>query len=206
MNIGILGAGNVGGTLGRALAEKGHRVVFGVRDPNAEKVKTLLASINGDTSAASIKDAVGQSDAVIIAVHWPAVETVVPKAGNWNGKILIDATNRFSPPMPDSAGSAAEDIARMAVGARIIKAFNTVGAEIMANPSFDGTPASMFICGDDPDAKAKVASLAADIGFDPVDVGGLNNARLLESLTALWVTIARGGAGRGIAFKLLRRG
>lgn len=205
MKVGIVGAGNVGSALGKALAEKGHSIVFGVRDPYNDKTRKLLAGINGDARAGSVREAVNHGEVVIIAVHWPAVETVIPKGGSWNGKILVDATNRFAPPMSDSAGSAAEDIARMAIGARIIKAFNTIGAEHMSNPDFNGQKASMFICGDDPDAKAKVASLAADIGFDPIDAGGLNNARLLESLTVLWVSLARGSLGRNIAFKILRK-
>lgn len=205
MNIGIIGAGKVGGTLGRAFAASGHSVTFGMRDPQAAKVGPFMDSMTGDVYAGTVREAVAFGDAVLLAIHWPAVETVVPKVGNFNGKILIDATNRFTPPTSDSAGSAAEDLARIAVGARIVKAFNTLGAETMANPDFNGIPASMFICGDDPDAKAKVAMLAADIGFDPVDAGNLYNARLLEALTVLWVSLAREGLGRNIAFKLLKR-
>jgi hypothetical protein len=205
MKIGIIGAGNVGGTLGKALANAGHSVMFGARNPQAERIQQLLADTNGDAQAGTVLEAVAFGEAVILAIHWPAVETVVPKAGGWNGKILIDATNRFTPPTSVSAGSAAEDLARIAAGARIIKAFNTIGAEHMANPDFNGEKASMLICGDDPDAKAKVAGLAEDIGFEAVDAGPLNNARLLESLTMLWVSLARGGLGRNIAFKILRR-
>ena len=120
------------------------------------------------------------------------------------GKILIDSTNRMIPAPPDTTGSAAGDIARSLSGAKVVKAFNTLGANNLTNLQFGSENASTFICGDDPEAKSKVAQLAQEVGFDAVDCGPLANAVLLESLTKLWVQISR-SYGREIAFKLLRR-
>ncbi len=101
--------------------------------------------------------------------------------------VVIDATNRMTGGAKDSNGSAGEAIARMILEAKVIKAFNTIGAEQLLDPMFDGVPASLFICGDDSAAKATVAVLAADIGFEAVDCGDITNAKMLEDLTRLWI-------------------
>ena len=188
MNIGIVGSGKIGGSLGKLWAAKGHRVLFGVRDPESDKARDLAAS-EGDTQVGSLTEAVAFGDVVVVAVPWPA--------------IVIDATNRFGPASKESATSAAEDLARMTAGAKVFKAFNTIGADRLARPQFGPQNASMFICGDDPEAKAVVSSLASELGFEVVDSGPLSSASLLESLAALWVALARGGHGKDIAFRLL---
>jgi hypothetical protein len=101
--------------------------------------------------------------------------------------------------------SLAEAIADAAPGARVVKAFNTTGANNMLNPRYGAQNADMFICGDDATAKATVAGLSRDIGFDVVDAGPLSAALSLENLAQLWVHLARSGAGREIAWKLMRR-
>ena len=123
---------------------------------------------------------------------------------------MIDCTNPLKPDLSGLAightTSAAEQVAVWAPGARVVKAFNTTGAENMSNPQFGSERASMLICGDDPDAKAAVVGLAADAGFDVVDAGRLASARLLEPLAMLWIHLAYAqGLGTGFAFKLLRR-
>jgi predicted dinucleotide-binding enzyme len=138
------------------------------------------------------------------------VQDAIKAAGDLAGKILVDATN---PVKPDLSGlalghttSAAEQVARRAPGARVVKAFNTTGAGNMANPRFGGVAASMFLCGDDSAAKRTVAGLAEALGFEPVDVGPLAQARLLEAVAMLWISMAVAfGYGTDIAFKLLRR-
>ena len=202
MNIGIIGAGNVGGGLGRLLAKQGHQIRFGVRDLHKDSVVALLAETGANAAAVSVAEAVAFGEIVVLAVGWGAVEDVMMAARDWQGRILIDATNRFS----DAPRSAAEDIAAMAPGARVVKAFNTIGAEQLAQPVFDGDPASMFVCGDDADAVKIVSELAAGLGFEPVDCGPLANAALLESMARLWVYLARNKTGRDVAFALLRRG
>ncbi len=201
MRIGILGAGNVGGNLGQVWAASGHEIAFGVRNPSSDRVRSLLAVINEDVHVGSVSQAVAFADVVVLAVGWPAAEEVIANAGDWTGKIIIDATNRFSA----SETSAAEDVAQLAAGAKVVKAFNTIGAELFSNPQFGDAIASMFICGDDEAAKDTVMQLIDEMGFEVVDVGALSKAALLESLAQLWVSMARGEFGRGIAFKLLQR-
>ena len=209
MKISIIGAGNVGSSLGRGLAERGHRIMFGARDPHAGKLHTLLVTINtgtepGRVRAATVKEAVEYGDLVILAIPPAAVADVCSLVGDWGGKPVLDATNRLTPAPPDSKGSAAQDFAALAANARVVKVFNTIGANLMERPVVAGQAASMFICGDDDDAKQVAGELAAELGFDVVDCGPLDNASLVEALGRLWVTLARGGYGREIAFRLLR--
>jgi len=201
MNIGIIGAGSVGGGLGKAWAARGHRVLFGVRDPHKDSVLALLAEAGPNAAAGSVADAVAFGEVIVLAVGWGVVEDVLMSVSSWDGKVLIDATNRFE----QAQRSAAEDVAVLAAGARVVKAFNTIGAEHFAAPQFGPVAASMFICGDDPAALSAVAELAAELGFDPVDCGPLSNAMMLEAMAWLWVYLARAKTGRDIAFALLRR-
>ena len=205
MKIGILGAGNVGGNLGRLWAARGHDIVFGVRDQGADKAKALLASAQGHARLGSLAEAAAFGEIVVLAVPWAAVPATLAQAGDLSGKILVDSTNRIGQPAPIGAASGGEEVARLAPGAKVVKAFNIIGAELLASPRFDHQSATMFICGDDAQARSVVASLAEELGFEVVDAGPLSSAGMLESLARLWVSLARGGLGRGIAFKLLRR-
>jgi predicted dinucleotide-binding enzyme len=211
MKIGILGAGNVGGALGKLWAAKGHEIVFGVPDAGDLKYKNLVNSIQGKARVGSVKDAAPFGELVVLATPWPATEDAIRAAGDLSGKVLVDCTN---PLLPDLSGlavgttnSAGEEVSRWAKGARVVKAFNTIGAPNFGNPKFGSEIASMFICGDDADAKAVVAKLAADLGFEPVDAGPLTASRMLEPLAMLWIHLAfkQGLGPTGHAFKLLRR-
>ena len=208
MNIAIIGTGNVGAAIGRACARSGHQIIFGVRDQNSDKVRALTAEIGAP--AASVKDAAAACEVVVLAAAWEATRGIIEQLGDLTGKIVIDTNN---PLLPGLAGmsigttdSAAEQIARWATGARVVKAFNHIGALHMGNAQFGEQAASMFICGDDADAKATVGGLLKEIGFDVVDAGPLTNARLLEPLALLWIELAlKQGCGPNIAFKLLRK-
>lgn len=202
MKIGIIGAGIVGGNLGKGWAKAGYEVMYSSRDPESEKMQKLIAAAGENASAGTVADVMKFSDVIVVAIGWPYVETVVMEAGDWTGKILIDATNRFAP--SGTGNSAAEDLAKVAIGARVVKAFNTIGAEHYLDPKIGTQTASMFICGDDAEAKEIVGDLVETLDFDLVDVGPLSHAEMLESLAKLWVTLARDNFGRDIAFKLLR--
>jgi len=210
MRIGIIGAGNVGGNLGKVWAGKGHEVMFGVRDPQSPKVRALVGGLGEPARAGGVKEAAAFGEVVVLTTPWPATQEAIQAAGDLAGKILMDCTN---PVKPDLTGlslgqttSAAEEIARWAPGARVVKAFNTIGAQQMLNPQFGSQAASMFICGDDAAAKSVVARLTEESGFEVVDAGPLSNARLLEPLAMLWIYLAvKQGLGTEIAFKLLRR-
>jgi predicted dinucleotide-binding enzyme len=209
MRIGVIGAGSVGGTLGRRWAQRGHEVRFGVRNPDDPKVHRLLGESEGAT-AGSVAEAAAFGEVVVFATPWGATRDAVTHAGDLAGKVVFDATNPLAPDLSGLAAggdtSAAEQVAGWAPGARVVKVFNTTGANNMADPIFDEQAATMFYCGDDEEAKAVAARLAADLGFEPVDAGPLREARLLEPLALLWIHLAYAQKmGRNIAFKLLRR-
>jgi 8-hydroxy-5-deazaflavin:NADPH oxidoreductase len=204
MKIGILGAGNIGGNLGKGWAAAGHEIVFGVRDPQSEKTTAAIAAAGPNAQAASVREAADFGEVVALAVPWQAVADALAEAGDLGGKVLIDCTNRLGPVAPGSAASAAEDVARLAPLARVVKAFNTAGYENLADPRYGTLIATAFLAGDDEQAKSIVTRLAQDLGFEVEDAGPLANAALLESLTRLWVQLAR-THGRTIAFALLRR-
>ncbi len=202
MKIGIIGSGQVGGTLGKRWAEAGHQVAFGSRNPGSEQMRAL--------GAVSLQEAVTASEVVLLATPWEAAQEAIEQAGPFAGKILIDATNPLLPRLEGLAigtyTSAAEHVASWAQGAHVVKAFNTVGYNIMTNPRFGQNSAVMFYCGDDGPAKQTVHQLAAGLGFDPVDAGPLTQARVLEPLALLWISLAyQAGLGREIGFQLLRR-
>jgi predicted dinucleotide-binding enzyme len=209
MQIAIIGAGSVGGNLGRGWARRGHRITFGVRDPGAEKVRRLVAEIGEAAEAAPVEYAVAGAEVAVLATPWAGtVETV--RGLRLQGKILIDATNPLGPNLSglvvggDTSG--AEEVAKAAPGARVVKCFNTTGANNYLSPRYPGGAATMFYCGDDGEARRTVRQLGEDLGFDMVDTGPLSRARLLEPLALLWITLAYPeGMGREIAFRLERR-
>jgi NADPH-dependent F420 reductase len=208
MKIGIIGAGDVGGTLGKRWTQKKHEIMFGVRNLQSQNVQKL---IRGDQNLkfGDIREAVAFGDVIVFAIPWTSVEETIRKAGNLSGKILIDPTNPVTPDLKGLAldtTSVTENIAKLANTVKVVKAFNTIGAKTLNNLIFDSQRADLFICGDDSHAKRVVGQLATDIGFDVVDVGPLVNARLLERLALLWIELAfRQKLGPNIAFKLLRR-
>lgn len=201
MKIGIIGAGNVGSGLGKVWARLGHEVVYGVRDPQRDKLKVVLDE-SPHARAVSIREAAAFGEVVALATPWAAAEDAIKAAGDLSGKVLIDCTNPVGFKLTTSA---AEMVAGWAHGAKVVKAFNTIGANNYSDLQFSGLRADTYICGDDAEAKKVVGQLAEQMGFDVVDAGPLSNAHLLEELTMLWVTLARGGYGREIAFKLLRK-
>jgi hypothetical protein len=210
MKIGIIGSGNVGGALGGRWAKLGHEVIFGTRNPQGINVQQLAAKASGKTSVAALADAAREGDVVLLSTPWPATQQIIAGLGDLKGKILIDATN---PLRPDLSGlthgtttSGGEQVATWARGARVVKAFNTVGANIMANSSFDGHKPVLFYCGDDAEAKKVVKKLIDELVFEAVDAGPLTQARLLEPFALLWISMALvHGLGRDFAFELLRR-
>ena len=201
MKIGIIGAGNVGSALGKALSAKGHGVIYGVRDPAKHP------ELAGHT--ASPAEAAAHGEAVFLTVPWSAVRESVAALGDLTGKILVDCTNPIAPGPSLAVGhttSGGEEVAKLAPGARVVKGFHTVGAENMTRPRFGEHSAINPLCGDDAAAKELVAGLSRDIDWEPVDAGPLSQARLTEPLALLWITLAiKQGLGREFAFGLLRR-
>ena len=190
--IAVIGTGRVGGALGPQFAKLGHKIVYGSREPNRSEVEDLVARTGGGASAASPADAARGADIVVIAVPWGGVEETVKSLGDLSGKIILDPTNATQS-NPDGfrehavATSAAEMIQGWAPGARVVKAFNTLNYMTMADPASAGGPVTIPICGDDAPAKARVAELVSGIGFEPVDVGPLRYAHVLEGMLDIWV-------------------
>jgi 8-hydroxy-5-deazaflavin:NADPH oxidoreductase len=210
VKIGIIGSGNVGGTLGKAWSWLGHDVFFGFKNPEEPQAKTLLGEAAATAKAGTVQAAAEASDVVVLATPWEVAQAALASAGDLTGKILIDATN---PLLPGLAGlsigttsSAGEKVAEWAKGAHVVKAFNTVGFNIMADSSFPSGQAALFYCGDDAEAKKTVAVLASELGFEALDAGPITQCRLLEPFAMLWISLAvKHGYGRDIAFKFMRR-
>jgi 8-hydroxy-5-deazaflavin:NADPH oxidoreductase len=201
MKIAVLGAGNVGKALGKALAARGHDIVYGVRDPKRSEAKP----------AKTVSDAIQGSEAVILATPYDATSALLRgNATALAGKVVIDATN---PLKPDLSGlsltadvSGAELLQREAPSALLFKAFNTTGYGNMQNPDYPQGRAVMFVAGPDGKGKQTVMQLVTEVGFDAVDAGDLTQARLLEPLAMLWIKLAFAeGLGVDCAFVLARR-
>lgn len=208
MNIGIIGSGRVGGTLGRRFVEQGHDLVFGVRSPQSAKVQALISELGGKARAVPVAEVSNTTDIVFLTTPWGAAERAIASAGDLTGKIVVDCTNPIGADglVVGMTTSAGELVARWATGASVVKAFNTTGSGNMANPQYGDLPVTMFICGDDADSNNVVGSLAKQIGFDVVDTGPLKTARYLEPLAMLWVHLAYNrGFGVDFAFRLIRR-
>jgi len=208
MNITLLGAGNVGRALGLSFARAGHAVTFGVRNPDAPAHADLVKTHG--LRVAAIDTAAKDSAIVVLATPHPQAADALTAARPPAGAIVIDATN---PLKSDLSGltvgqtdSAGEQVQRLLPQARVVKAFNTIGFNVMANPAFGDRRALMYIAGNDADAKAKVLDLARAIGFEALDLGDITQSRLLEPLAMVWIRSAYAlGLGREIAFGLLRR-
>jgi len=185
-------------------------VIFGSREPGSGGLKKLLDRAGSNARAASLQEAAKSGEVLLLATPWPVTKDVLQGLGDLTGKILIDAVN---PVLPDLSGlalgnttSAGEQVAGWARGAKVVKAFNTVGSNIMENSAFGHDKPVLFFCGDDAGAKTVVKQLAAGLGFEGVDAGPLTQARVLEPFALLWISLAfKAGLGREIAFKLLRR-
>lgn len=208
MTIAIIGAGNVGLALASALSKKGEVIFFGVPDP--EKYRTTVAHLGAQIKIGSVHEAVAASTLVILATPYAAAESVAKSVADWQGRILVDATNPIAAGLSGLAvgtnTSGAEEIAKAAKGARVVKAFNVTGAENMADSHYANGSVFMPVCGDDEAARNQVKALAMLIGFDAVDLGDLKSARYLEPFAMTWIHLAiKLGYGRKFAFGLLKR-
>jgi 8-hydroxy-5-deazaflavin:NADPH oxidoreductase len=191
MKITVLGFGNVGAQLGRLWTAKGHKVTAGLRKAGKGAKTAQELGVTVAEPAVAVKDA----DVIAVALPWEPVEATLASLGPLNGRILLDATNPLAADLSvivPQAGSGAEQIAQWAKGARVVKAFNTIGATLFGDSDFD-----MLYCGDNEDAKHAVRGLIEDTTMSPIDVGPLKNARYLEQIAGLWVDLALKGRIQG---------
>lgn len=199
MDIAVLGTGNIGGTLGRAWARAGHRVVFGTRDAAGDRARALAAE---GVAVDSVAAAVAHGAVVLFAVPGPAMQAVIDAhAPALAGRIVIDATNKIRAQEMSSVGALAARVPT----AHVFRAFNTLGWENFAQPRLGGERADLFYCGpDEAAARAAVEALIADVGLRPVRVGGLDQVDVLDGVLRLWFALAMGqGMGRRLAFRVL---
>jgi predicted dinucleotide-binding enzyme len=219
MKTGILGSGDVGRRLGDGFIELGHMVKIGTRDPSKGEVVQWVSNHGGEegkASAGTFTDAASFGEMIVIATSWDGTSNAIKMADptNFAGKIVIDVTNPldFSKGMPPKlavgySDSAGETVQRLIPEAKVVKAFNIVGNPHFVHPDFpNGGPPTMFICGNDEEAKKVVKdSILTKFGWETIDIGGIDGARLLEPLAFLWITYYfRTGTGSH-AFKLLRK-
>jgi 8-hydroxy-5-deazaflavin:NADPH oxidoreductase len=190
VNIAIIGVGNVGSALARAVIAAGHSVVLSSRNPEH------AAKVAGDLGARAVAtnvEAVDGADLVVLAVPSTSVASVIDDVGEHvTGKVLVDPTN---PNIPDptellrGTGSVAEGIQLLAPEASVVKAFNTLFASRLTDPVVDGIALDGFYAGDDEAAKSTVAGLIGELGFRPLDAGELLAARTLELMAFLHIRL-----------------
>ena len=182
MDIVVVGAGNVGRALAGGWQKTGHGVSFAARNPDDAKSADLRKQ---GFEVMPVAGAAQAAEVIVLAVPWDAVATTVPALGPVAGKIIVDATNPLTANLELAIGhtdSAGEMVARLAPHARVVKAFNTTGANNMTDSRYAGGKPMMPIAGDDAEAKAVVMRLAGDLGFEPIDTGPLAMSRHLESM------------------------
>jgi predicted dinucleotide-binding enzyme len=200
--IAVLGAGNIGGTLGRKWVASGHQVAFGVRDPEGARGQALAAELGDRARVTTVAGALATADVVLFAIPGKvAAETAAELGAQLDGRIIVDATNKIGASSFNSVAAIQAAAPRSAV----FRAFNTYGWENLADPIYDGVPADLFYAGPDGDPQAAIEQLIADAGLRPVRVGGTDQAGLVDQVLALWFALAQGGRGRNLAFKLLSR-
>ena len=201
MKIGVIGAGNIGGTLGGKWASQDHEVFFGVRDPQKESLVEKIGGMTGAVQVGHSAEAIVFADVVVFAVPGASVGPVVDQnLDNLRGKTIIDASNNMRGESRHALGYLRDQLPT----ASLYRAFNSLGWENLANPDFEGTPADLFYCGDEA-AKSTVEQLISDIGLEPVYLGGTDRVDLVEGMTDMWFNLAlKQRMGRRLAFKLLR--
>ena len=209
MFIAIIGSGHIGAGLAKPWAKKGHRVVFGARDPKDAALAKLCADIGA--TATTVSAAAREAEVVVLAMPYAALDEVLREAGDLAGKLVIDCTNavvRGPSGMTLAYGhttSSGEELQKRIPSARVFRSFNAQGAENLADPVYGGIAASNFYCGDDAAGRAVVRELVEAVGFDAIDAGPLSSARLLEPLMLLWMVSSKAVGTRDIAFRVLRR-
>ncbi|HYW42252.1 MAG TPA: NAD(P)-binding domain-containing protein [Bryobacteraceae bacterium] len=196
MKVGVLGSGIVGQVLAAGLLKHGHEAMIGTRDPAGGALGKWLSE-NPRGAAGTFEQTARFGDLLIVATLGRVVPQVIELAGkaNFSGKVLIDTTNPLADAPPVNGvlqyttgpnESLGEQLQALLPAARVVKAFNSVGNARMVNPHYEqGTP-TMFLCGDDPAAKADVSAIIGQFGWEPFDCGGIISSRALEPLCMLW--------------------
>lgn len=212
MRVGILGSGDVGKALARGFVSRGHSVTIGSREP--AKLAEFVKDHGDRLAAATFEEAAKNGEMLVLATLFAGTHSAIELAGasNFAGKVVIDATNplKMEPGKPLSLAvfgedSAGESVQRWLPDAKVVKAFNTVGNALFVDPHFPDGPPTMFVAGNDNEAKNKVEQIAESFGWSVVDAGPIQASRYLEALAILWISYAFTTGTWQHAFKLLRK-
>ena len=194
MKIGILGSGDVGKTLAKGFLKYDYQVMIG--SEHLEKLEEFKNE-NPNLKIATFEQSAQWADLVVLCVKGTAAEKVVERVKNYlSGKIVVDTTNPIADAPPQNGvlkfftsleESLMERLQKIAPDAQLVKALNSIGSVLMINPDFGGgTKPSMFICGNNEDAKKKVSEIVQKLGFETEDMGNVESARAIEPLSILW--------------------
>ena len=211
MNIAFIGYGNVGLPLADHLQRLGHSVTLAARDSNSDAVRKAQTR-NAGLKALPLEQAVREAEIVFLATPFTASAQIVPPlADALTGKVLIDCTNPVGAGLShglNNEQSGSQALQALVPKARVVKAFTIYGFENFENSSYPGygVKPAMFFCGDDAAAKATASTLIGQLGWEPLDVGGLEQALHLEHMTLLWVRMVRvKGHSPNLVWAALRR-
>lgn len=184
MKVAIIGTGNMANGLANALAGAEHDIIIGSRDP--AKAAALAEQVGRGAQGRSIEAAAKLAEVIVLAVPYGAAAEAIKEAGNLSGKVLVDITNPISADYKSlvigHTTSAAEEIQALAPQARVVKAFNTIFAQLLSVEAHQNKTLQVFVASDDDAAKAQVSALAQSIGFEGVDAGPLSNSRYIEPI------------------------
>lgn len=213
---GILGSGVVGKTLAEGLLKYGYEVMISSREPSKLEDWKLAAKAKGPAYTGTFAEAASFGEIIILAVQGEAAITALIMAGaeNLEGKTIIDTTNPIDHSRPPVNGvlqyftkmdeSLMEQIQKAFPASNLVKAFNSVGSSFMVNPQFSGGKPSMFICGNNDQAKAHVKAILDVFGWETEDMGKAESARPIEALCVLWCAPGMLRNQWTHAFKLLK--
>ncbi len=214
MKVGVLGSGNVGQVIATGFADLGHDVKMGTRDPS--KLKGWLERAKGKkASVGTFEDTARFGDVVVVAVEGAVIEQALRLAGpaNFAGKTVIDVTNPldFSAGMPPKLlygfNTSAGEKAQAAIPeANVVKTLNIVGSARMISPKLDEGEPDMLLCGNSEAAKKQTERILRDFGWKNItDLGGIEQSRVMEPMSILWVTYGAKNNSWSHAFKILKK-
>ncbi len=214
MKIGIIGSGQVARVLADGFIKHGHDVTVGSRE--ASKLNDWKEKAGAKGKTGSFEDAARFGEIIVLAVKGTAAEDALTTAGakNLNGKTIIDVTNPIAEEPPVNGvirfftgpnESLMEDLQSLIPGAHFVKAFSCVGNAFMVNPQFKDGPPTMFICGNDENAKKQVTEILKQFGWEWEDMGKAEAARAIEPLCMLWCIPGFLHNSWSHAFKLLKK-
>jgi predicted dinucleotide-binding enzyme len=216
MKIGILGSGAVGQALAAGFAAEGNDVMLGTREPKASKITEWLSGAGKGINAGTFEETAKFGEILVLCPLFRAIDDVIKLAGmkNFEGKIVIDTTNPIAEEPPVNGvlkyvkvdeGSAGEYIQKLLPNSHVVKAFNSVGNAFMYKPNFDEGQPTMFICGNNDEAKKTVTGILENFGWDVMDSGSIEASNALEGLCIIWCARGFKEGQWHHTFKLLKK-